>query len=128
MLYTPYKDCLLRVSHLSPVTRYHGTEQQTDVRDTKKEFVRRFWPSDIVRTLNSNGKIVQFGQYERGIQLKGASEPNVVGTLIKNLISDKNYMNSTVITQSCDDLKAIVATLISQNIRPEILRKDGNIY
>ena len=109
------------------VTMYHGTEQQTDVRDTKKEFVRRFWPSDIVRTLNNNGKIVQFGQYERGIQLKGESEPNVVGTLIKNLISDKNYMNSTVITQSCDDLKAIVATLISQNIRPEILRKDGNI-
>ena len=90
-----------------------------------------YWPSEINLELNSLGRIIQFGKNKKKTlaysQFKRSIHRDVCGAVLQFILTNDNFKNTTVVTQSSQELISISSALLEDQITPQVLRTDNTI-
>ena len=97
----------------------------------KEDYNFQYWPDNMKPKLNNAGRVVQFGQIKKKTlaydQFIRKRHRNVTGAVLQYILTNDNFQNTTVITQSSQDLIAIASGLLEDQITPNVLRNENSI-
>ena len=93
-------------------------------------FFEQYWPESVTRTLNNDGRRIHFGKISKNVlfkQFQRQKDRSLAGEVLKHMLTNDGFRNSTVVAQSSEELLAICGALVDEQLYPTVLRRDNMI-